>query len=534
MTERDLVIDLFAGMGGWSCAAAARDLDEIGIEYDEMACRTATVNGHRRLMADVSTFPLEQLAGRVVGIIASPPCTDWSQSGKRQGLDGETGALVLEVDRWVRALDPVWVACEQVPPALQWWNRFAHEWAEHLGYSTWSGVLNSANYGVPQTRERAILIASRERRVGPPPATHDRSPAPSLFGDEMLPWVSMARALGWDGFSFGDVVQAHGAVRDDSEPAPTITSSADNGNFQFRVGFPRLDDRGDSPDGYRERDWRDGDDPAFTVTEKARSWIVQTGNPSSSRVRDYPEGERPHADDIQYQRDVERPAPTLNTRADLWQIKPGDEPLVVQTGNNSHVTSREGSKAGEGGVEKYERSIDEPAPTLDTQVGSKWRVQMSRSDRFQIKPGEHVVGVNTGRDWKPGGTREDAQVVPADDPAPTIDGKGRWHALLEEQPWIEERPATTIQGDPRVWPPGHKINADDERRLGADEAAARYGDRAGSTAIRLGIADALILQSFDPDYIVVGNKSKQFEQVGNAIPPLLAWHVLGQVVGDDE
>lgn len=504
MTERDLVIDLFAGMGGWSCAAAARDLDEIGIEYDEMACRTAVAGGHRRLMADVATFPFEQLAGRVVGIIASPPCTDWSMSGKRAGLDGETGALVLEVDRWVRALQPRWVACEQVPPAVHWWNRFAHEWSTELGYSTWSGVLNSADYGVPQTRERAILIASRDRRVGPPPATHAKNPMPSLFGPELEPWISMARALGWtpsideryfdpeaepaqvvcgnitprwafprkgDGtrphrrtlrerieaagldpdarFDFGDVVQEHGAVRDDTEPAPTITSSADNGNFAFRVGFPRLDDLGTSPDGYRERDWSDDDEPAFTVTEKARSWVVQTGNPSSSRTRDYPEGERPHADDIQYQRDLERPAPTLSTRGDLWQIKPGDD-LVVQTGNNSHVTSREGSKAGEGGVQKYERSVDEPAPTLDTQVGSKW-----------------------------------------------------------------------------------KINADDERRLGAEAAAARYGDRAGTTSIKLDIVDALILQSFDPDYPVQGNKSKTFEQVGNAIPPLLAWHVLGQVIGDE-
>jgi hypothetical protein len=43
-------------------------------------------------------------------------------------------------------------------------------------------------------------------------------------------------------------------------------------------------------------------------------------------------------------------------------------------------------------------------------------------------------------------------------------------------------------------------------------------------AIRLTIVDALILQSFRPDYPVQGKKTKQFEQIGNAIPPLLAWH----------
>lgn len=43
----------------------------------------------------------------------------------------------------------------------------------------------------------------------------------------------------------------------------------------FRVGFPRRDDRGDSPDGYRERDWRRSDEPSFALTEKVRSWTVE-------------------------------------------------------------------------------------------------------------------------------------------------------------------------------------------------------------------------------------------------------------------
>ena len=60
----------------------------------------------------------------------------------------------------------------------------------------WAGVLNAADYGVPQTRKRAFCLAHRTRTVHAPEATHDRDPQPSLFG-ELAPWVSMASALGW-------------------------------------------------------------------------------------------------------------------------------------------------------------------------------------------------------------------------------------------------------------------------------------------------------------------------------------------------
>ena len=97
--------------------------------------------------------------------------------------------------RWVEALHPEWIACEQVPPALPVWRQFATHF-ETLGYNVWCGVLNAANYGVPQTRKRAFLIASRTHQVQPPEPTHAKNPEPSLFG-QLEPWVTMADALGW-------------------------------------------------------------------------------------------------------------------------------------------------------------------------------------------------------------------------------------------------------------------------------------------------------------------------------------------------
>jgi len=455
-----VIVDAFAGPGGWSVALAALGFADIGIEWDAAACKTRAAAGFLTIRADVANYPTAPFRDKVRGFIGSPPCPAFSAAGKGHGTDrvpilvdlvhrrqwharphpDPEVWLVLDVGRWIEALTPEWVALEQVPAVLPIWRAYCHV-LEQLGYSTWCGILNAADYGVPQTRRRAILTASRRRTAGAPRPTHEDDPAPSLF-DQRLPWVTMADALGWSG----------------------------------RVGFPRLAENEDEADenGYRERDWRSTDEPSFALSSKARSWTLETG--------------------------------TTTERAD--------------------------------GLHPYERSTDRPAGVLTSQARS-WRV-------------------NTGRDWKEGGTREDAQTIdPFEQPSPTFGARSgtQWRlnpGATESQPnrrtydadtepaptvafghdsasWCWERPATTVACDPRLWPPGHRINQDDIDRLGEAEARDRYRLRAGPDAFRLTIEDALALQSFPFGYPVIGSRTKQFEQIGNAIPPLLAWHILRTV-----
>ena len=113
--------------------------------------------------------------------------------------------------------------------------------------------------------------------------------------------------------------------------------------------------------------------------------------------------------------------------------------------------------------------------------------------------------------------RDPENVVPYErdltEPAPTVDAKAG-------SAWALTRPATTIVGSfcpDVVAAPGYR--------------AAGSGPRQNAEgSIKITERDALILQSFDPDYPVQGSRSKRFQQIGNAVPPLLAWHVLKAVL----
>ena len=113
-------------------------------------------------------------------------------------------SLVWQPARWAERLRPRWIALEQVPAVLPLWEAMARGLEIH-GYRCWTGVLSAERYGVPQTRKRAILLASLDGQPQPPDATHQayvagqpaRAGEADLFGPGLQPWVSMAEALGW-------------------------------------------------------------------------------------------------------------------------------------------------------------------------------------------------------------------------------------------------------------------------------------------------------------------------------------------------
>lgn len=339
-----MILDPFAGPGGWSEALRQLGRQDVGVEIDAAACRTRAAARHLTIRADVATFPLRHLADKVEGLIASPPCTAFSSAGKRDGLASESGNLIFEVPRWVEALAPVWVACEQVPEVLPYWRLFAERFRV-LGYSTWTGILCAADFGVPQTRYRAILMAHRGKLLHPPVPSHAEHPKDGFFGSALLPWVSMATALSW-GYP--------------ARPSPTVTGGGTKsggaepfGNgarkgLEALVGYRRTRGAG-MIERHGPRADATADAPAPTITSKARTDVLVVKGTAVQHPTE---------------RTADRPAPALSFghNAAGWTWEPG---TVVRTGQKS--------KLGGGRTVEYTREVERPAPTLLTTAGGFWQ-----------------------------------------------------------------------------------------------------------------------------------------------------------------
>lgn len=237
----------YAGPGGTCEGMRMLGLEPVGIEWDAAACATRAAAGHLTIRADLATYRPHHAPGSVEGYWASPPCQTFSTAGKGAGRD-QLGRLVQIIDRedWAAAndldfrtrhvvdaartaveLNPQWVCMEQVPQGLEAFRAVARR-LQSNGFSTWVGVLNAADYGLPQTRQRAVLLASRVRVAAAPQPTHAASAVDSLFGRGLPGWTTMAKALDLGpGRWVLDRRQTGAPTLDPvAVPAPTLTAAA--------------------------------------------------------------------------------------------------------------------------------------------------------------------------------------------------------------------------------------------------------------------------------------------------------------------
>ncbi|MDT0494876.1 DNA cytosine methyltransferase [Streptomyces griseus] len=294
------IVDLFAGPGGLDIAATImkdEGVESIGVEWDDPTRATRAAAG--LLTTDVKDVaalgPCDPSVVEATVLTGGPPCQSFSVAGSRKGhqalddvlrlatrladhedetsfdaawkeVKAETDAMsddrtgfVLQPLRWVmeaklkRGRPYEVIVLEQVPTVLPVWKHFA-DILRRTGYAAEAHVLHTEDFGVPQTRRRAVLIAqfdpgNEHRKVRFPEATHQRyrkgaerlppihdHQDGSLFrasrsGGDVEPWVSMGDALRATRTSEFVMVSNYGSGgdpknrgrRESGEPAPTIT-----------------------------------------------------------------------------------------------------------------------------------------------------------------------------------------------------------------------------------------------------------------------------------------------------------------------
>jgi DNA (cytosine-5)-methyltransferase 1 len=203
------VRDTFAGVG-FAVACDRLGWDEDGWEIMPEARASRDAAGFKTPGHDVRKC--EPVEGEYDLDISAPPCPTFSMCGKgtgrrhidliieaaeryKHGLEvrhdeiadiagDPRTALVLETLRIALAGMSPWLLWKQVPTVLPIWKAFG-EVLHDRGYSVACGILNAADFGVPQFRKRAVLVARRDGRTAKlPEPTHARH-------------ISMAEGIGW-------------------------------------------------------------------------------------------------------------------------------------------------------------------------------------------------------------------------------------------------------------------------------------------------------------------------------------------------
>lgn len=202
---------LFSGGGGWEMGATLAGLTPVfGVECDpeeleismEVADAYELNTGATAVRVDVREY--ETVIQHILDILCraalttvdllfmSPPCQQTSR-GRRKSLpkraDADVGIFVLE---YVRVLMPKLILLENVPDyqKTEYFQKIVTGLKE-LGYNLSYQIINCADYGVPQTRERLILAATRvdmPQYVWPVSTHHNGPHTVTLWSEELLPW----------------------------------------------------------------------------------------------------------------------------------------------------------------------------------------------------------------------------------------------------------------------------------------------------------------------------------------------------------
>lgn len=519
------VAELYGGPGGMSEGmrlAGVPSSMALGIDTSRDACDTAEKAGHPRLcisVADLAPRDYAATYGMPTGVHGSPPCPGFSRAGKQAGLGDlsllgaaaeelargalapavmnhvrarqkdERSALSLEPLRWALDLRPEWLTLEQVPAVLPLWGAYAGALRD-VGYSVWCGYITAEQYGVPQTRKRAVLIASRVREInGPPPPTHSRfhSRSPKRLDPGLRKWVSMAEALGWGMVQRPYPTVAAGTASGGADPqmvggsgARLIIAREREAGYGHWIERPLHPEHGDVSflgaglANQQGQAARSPGEPSHTITGKGTAVWRFEGDPMVGFPRHYDggsggpieiDGEEYRARDL---RSGDEPAFAVTEKARSWKVYDVVDEERFGDLEPTHMGDIYNTKG-------CVRPLEYPGMTL-TAASDNGNFRFIDVDRVTDRVRERLNNQS--------GTITDLE-------------------------WPAYRPGAVVAGREINTAPGANGN-----RFNGSKKSRNDG-------VRITPEEAAALQSFRSGYVFVGNKTSQFQQIGNAVPPLM-------------
>lgn len=158
-------IDLFAGLGGFRIA-----LESLGgncvfsSEINSHACEIYNANFGENPFNDITKISAENIPDFDI-LCAGFPCQAFSIAGKKKGFEDTRGTLFFDICRIIKEKKPSVLLLENVKNLIKHdsGNTFKTivSSLEHLGYIVSFNLLNAKDFGVPQHRERIIIVAVR-------------------------------------------------------------------------------------------------------------------------------------------------------------------------------------------------------------------------------------------------------------------------------------------------------------------------------------------------------------------------------------
>lgn len=189
-------LSLFSGAGGLDIGFNDVGFDIIeSVEIEQKFCQTLEMNsgeGKRFDKSKVNCIDIREYSGAHLGkidfIIGGPPCQTFSAAGRRaNGVLGTTdarGVLFREYVRLLQELSPVGFLFENVYGIIgaqggKAWKEILESFSD-VGYKLYYRIVDAADYGVPQHRERLIIVGLKEGEFKFPRPTH----GPDSIDDE--------------------------------------------------------------------------------------------------------------------------------------------------------------------------------------------------------------------------------------------------------------------------------------------------------------------------------------------------------------